>query len=100
MIHDACKAAAKFGSKNILEFILFEVLLIVPVDEYNFLYDVAATKVKMDLSFITDELRKIAALFGQLDVLELIHYDNRFPDWFLNRKSVYGSVAGWERVSI
>ena len=79
MIHDACKAAAKFGSKNILEFILFEVLLIVPVDEYNFLYDEAATKVKMDLSFITDELRKIAARFGQLDVLELIHYDNRFP---------------------
>ena len=39
MIHDACKVAAKFGSKNILEFILFNVLLIVPVDKYTFLYE-------------------------------------------------------------
>ena len=62
MIHDACKAAAQFGSKNILEFILFEVLVIVPVDKYNFLYDEAATKVKMDVSFIIDELRKIAVV--------------------------------------
>ena len=79
MIHDACKAAAKFGSKNILEFILFKVLLIVPVDRYTFLYDEAATKVKMDHSFITDDLGKIAAMFGQLNVLELIHSDKRFP---------------------
>ena len=86
MIHHACKAAAKFGRKNILEFILFESLVIVPVDKYNILYDEAATKVKMDLSFITDELRKIAARFGRLDVLKLIHFDNRFPDCLLKQK--------------
>jgi hypothetical protein len=100
MIHDACKAAAQFGSKNILEFILFEVLVIVPVDKYNFLYDdEAATKVKMDVSFIIDELRKIAARFGRLNVLELIHFDNRFPDWLLKqRRRLFGASLIFDAV--
>lgn len=93
LLHNACTAAAKFGRKNILEFLFFEVLVIVPVDEYNILYDEAATRVKMDLSFITDDLRHLAARFGRLDVLELIYFDNRFPDWYLNDRVVGGGAS-------